>query len=525
MNFSENHSSIACSEMDASYECFVHRLRSVFKSGKTSSIKFRIKQLNLLHEMLVREEDTIVDALKDDLRKPKYESVLYEIDIVRQEIKYALNNIKQWTKPQPIPKLIPFSSENSYTQSEPYGVVLIIGAWNCPVHTTLMPLVGAIAAGNVVVIKVCRQAAMTAKIIAEKIRKYLDNDCFKVVEANGEPLLKERFDLIFFTGGTKVGRLVHEAANKHLTPVILEMGGKNPTYIDSSSKIEVAVKRILWGKFINLGQTCTSPDYILCNDATFDKFLKAVKKVMTQFYGEDNSKSKDLGRIINERHFNRLSAVLDVGKVAVGGVVDAEDLYISPTVLVDVVGSDDIMQEEIFGPILPVIRVKNEDEAIDFINRREKTLALYVMSTSEKVMSKFINRTSSGAIVFNDTHVQLINPRVPFGGIGMSGNGKYHGKFSFDAFSHLKSVIIRRYGMLEESYVGKSRYPPYSNSGINKMKSILKNRNISQRGCGIKFFVSVLIVLIILLVAVVVIFATNSECAVIFDVAASFLSL
>lgn len=460
------------------YQDIVQTARSAFDSGRTKSFEFRRKQLKALYDMYVENERAMLDALESDLRKSKQESIVLEIEYMRNDIRNSLMHLKDWMKPECPAKGFANLLDGVYIFSEPYGVVLVIGAWNYPLQLTLLPVAGAIAAGNCVIIKPSEVASAAAKFMAETIPKYLDNECFHVVPggvSETTELLKEKFDYIFFTGSSNVGRIVHAAANKHLTPTTLEMGGKSPVYLDNSVDFGIAAKRILWGKCVNSGQTCVAPDYLLCTKEVENKFIEAARKVLKEWYGENMQESPDLCRIVSDRHFARLIKFLDNGKIAVGGKSDASDRFIEPTILTDVKPSDPVMQEEIFGPILPIVNIPNVLEAIKLIKGRDKPLALYVFSNIKKDVRLIIENVSCGGMCVNETIMHLAVDNLPFGGVGASGMGNYHGKYSFDTFSHKKSCLYKNCGALGEK-LGSARYPPYSNSKINVLNFLLMKR-------------------------------------------------
>jgi acyl-CoA reductase-like NAD-dependent aldehyde dehydrogenase len=452
--------------------------RSRFNEGRTLPIKFRRKQLNGLVRLVEENEQAIVDAIHRDLRKPEQEAVSYEVLPTLNEIKHVLNHLDEWTRPEKPPKPLTNLMDGVYVYKDPYGVVLVMGAWNYPFHLTLAPLIGAIAAGNCAVIKPSDVSPATSELISILVPKYLDQDCYPVflggVKETTE-LLKERFDYIFYTGSTTVGQIIHKAANKYLTPVTLEMGGKSPAYIDSSADIAKTVKRILWGKCINSGQTCIAPDYILCTREVQDKFVKYAQKVILEFYGSDVEASADLCRIVTDRHFERLVGLMPGLKIALGGRYEPKDRFMEPTIAVDVSPNHPIMQEEIFGPILPMVTISNVDEAISFINKREKPLALYVFSTNKSDQEKLLKKTSSGGVCVNDTILHIATNVLPFGGVGNSGMGAYHGRSTFDTFSHRKSVLVRDFKSVPEKLMA-SRYPPYSKSKLSMIRMALQER-------------------------------------------------
>lgn len=454
----------------------VQRARTAFEDGRTKSLTFRARQLKNLIKMLEENETEMLAAVKKDLNKSNMESILTEIAIVKNETTSFLDNLKEWASPEKAAKPLVNLTDDALIYKDPYGVVLVMGAWNYPIQVALLPFAAAIAAGNAVVLKPSEISEATAEFLNKAIPKYLDNQCYQVM-CGGIPetteLLKERFDYIFYTGNSYVARIVHTAANKHLTPLTLELGGKSPVYIDKSADMDVTASRIIWGKCINAGQTCVAPDYILCNKEVEAKFVEAAKKVLKKFYGENPQQSNDYCRIVSDNHFKRISKLLNSGKVAVGGKTDSQEKYIEPTILIDVTATDTVMQEEIFGPILPIVSVNDVNEAIKFINSKEKPLALYIFSNNKEVTDEIINRTSSGGICVNDTIMHLSLPSLPFGGVGESGMGCYHGKFSFDTFVHKRSVLVRSLGKFGEK-LQAMRYPPYSEKKLNILKKVLK---------------------------------------------------
>ncbi|CAG9564140.1 unnamed protein product [Danaus chrysippus] len=459
----------------------VNKARDTFDSGVTKPIEWRRKQLKNLLRMYEENRNAMVDALVKDLRRSKMEAILLEVDYLINDIRNTIYNLDDWVAPVKPPKGLVNMLDDVVIYNDPYGVVLIIGAWNYPLQLLLLPLAGAIAAGNAVILKPSELAEASAKFMVETLPKYVDSDAVLLVEGGPEEtseLLKQRFDYIFYTGGTSVGRIVYAAATKNLTPVTLELGGKSPVYIDNTVDIEVTAKRILWGKFINAGQTCIAPDYILCSRSVQDKFVDAAKNVLREFYGEDPQKSPDLCRIINNRHFSRLQALIDASKdkVAIGGRYDAQDKYISPTVLANVSANDVIMKDEIFGPILPIVPVENAYEAIKFINEREKPLVLYAFTTDEQLAKRIAENTSSGGMCINDTVMQMGVDTLPFGGVGSSGMGAYHGKASFDTFTHKKSCLIRNFAAIGEK-LGSGRYPPYTDGKLSFITTLMRKRN------------------------------------------------
>ncbi|XP_049876612.1 aldehyde dehydrogenase, dimeric NADP-preferring isoform X1 [Pectinophora gossypiella] len=459
----------------------VQKARDSFNRGVTKPIEWRRKQLQSLLRMYEENQNAMIDALAKDLRRSKMEAVLLEVDYLINDLRNTLHNLNDWVKPVRPPKGLVNILDDVVIYNDPYGVALVIGAWNYPLQLLLLPMSGAIAAGNAVIVKPSELSVHCAQFIAEMLPKYLDNEAVLVVEggpAETTELLKQKFDYIFYTGGTNVGKIVYEAATKNLTPVTLELGGKSPVYIDNTVDIIVTARRILWGKFINAGQTCIAPDYILCSREVQDKFVEASKKVLKEWYGDDPQKSPDLCRIVNNRHFSRLQALLDASKdkVAVGGNYDPQDKFIEPTILANVSPSDKIMEDEIFGPILPIVPIENAYEAIKFINARDKPLTLYVFSTSASTVASILDNTSSGGVCVNDTVMQMGVDTLPFGGVGNSGIGAYHGKATFDTFTHKKSCLVKNFAAIGEK-LGSGRYPPYSDGNLSFIQMLMRKRH------------------------------------------------
>ncbi|XP_070158705.1 aldehyde dehydrogenase, dimeric NADP-preferring isoform X1 [Polyergus mexicanus] len=461
------------------YADVVQRLRDTFQRGKSKPIEWRIKQLKQVLRMITETNSDIIAALASDLHRSKFETYALEIDYIIQEIKYTLMHIKEWSATEKPPKGLANFFDSVEIRKDPYGVVLVMGAWNYPLQLSLLPMIGAIAAGNCVILKPSEVAVATAKYLYETIPKYLDTECCHVVLGGIQEtteLLNQRFDYIFYTGSSMVGKIVRNAANKYLTPVTLELGGKSPVYIDNTVDMPMAAKRILWGKCINVGQTCIAPDYILCTTEVQNKFVEEVKKILKEWYGENVQESPDLARIITDKHYQRLVSYLNGnGKIAVGGDTNPTERYISPTILVNVKSTDPIMQDEIFGPILPIINVDNAYEAIEFINKRERPLVLYVFSMSKRVQDLIINQISSGAVCVNDTILQYTVETLPFGGVGNSGIGAYHGKYTYDTFTHKKGCLIRNYNKIAEM-LGKNRFSPYSDKKLMLLRHLLERR-------------------------------------------------
>ena len=421
----------------------IAKQRQFFQTGKTKDLAFRIAQLQILKQLVMENKSAIIQALKSDLHKPEFETYATEIG-VNKEIDYALKHINNWTKPKKAAVPWDLFSYSAKIYPEPLGVILIIGPWNYPFQLIISPLVGAIASGNCTIIKPSEFAPHTSNLISELIHKYFSPEYITVIPGSVETsqqLLAEKFDHIFFTGGTAIGKIVMAAAAKHLTPVTLELGGKSPCIIDTDINLEHTAKRITWGKFINAGQTCIAPDYLLVDQKIKPDLINALKKYLQEFYGENPATSPDYARIIHQKHFHRLTNLLKCGKVIIGGETKPEELYIAHTLLDNVSLEDAVMQDEIFGPILPIIEYTDINEAITLINSRPKPLALYLFSQNKNLQKRILQETSSGGVCINDTVMQVAVSSLPFGGVGDSGMGSYHGKASFNTFSHYKSVL------------------------------------------------------------------------------------
>ncbi|XP_039979350.1 aldehyde dehydrogenase family 3 member B1 isoform X1 [Xiphias gladius] len=457
----------------------VGRLQAAFRSGVTVPEEFRRAQLTGLMSMIRDNEELIVNALHKDLAKPKFEAILSEVDIVINELHHAIANVKSWMQPEYVSKNLATKLDECFVRREPLGVVLIIGTWNYPLQLLILPMVGAIAAGNCVVIKPSEVSAATDSLIAELVPKYLSQDCYAVVRGGPEEtkaLLQNRFDHIFYTGSQTVARSILQAASVHLTPVTLELGGKCPCFIYGRVNIAAAARRLVWAKFFNSGQSCVAPDYVLCSQATQDALLPALREALEDFYGKEPQTSPDLSRIVSPRHWTRLMELLkrSSGKVVLGGESDQEDKYIAPTVMVDVAEDDALMKEEIFGPILPILTVESLEKGIDFINRNEKPLALYVFSDESSVVNTVLEKTSSGGFCSNDGIVHMTLPGLPFGGVGASGWGSYHGRWGFEAFSHRRACMLRGWAL---ERLNGLRYPPYKDNKLSWLRWTTSAKN------------------------------------------------
>jgi aldehyde dehydrogenase (NAD+) len=407
-------------------------------------LAWRLSQLDALEHFLTEREGDIVEALRKDLGKPETEALLSEVRMIVGEVRLTRKRLRSWMKPERVRTPLVAMPGRSYIYREPLGLVLIIAPWNYPFQTAVLPLVGALAAGNCVVLKPSEIAPHTSALIAKWIPKYLDTKAVRVVEG-GVPettaLLRQKWDHIFYTGNGTVGRIVMEAASKHLTPVTLELGGKSPAVVDETADLDSAAKRIVYGKFFNAGQTCVAPDYVLVHEAVHDALLNRMVSAVREFYGDDPRESPDFARIINRRHHARLARLLDGADVATGGETDISERYIAPTIIKNVKEGDQVMKEEIFGPILPVISVPSVPAAVAFINRQPKPLALYFFSTSKDAQKLVIEGTSAGGTTINHVWLHVGVPALPFGGVGESGMGAYHGRHSFETFSHQRGVL------------------------------------------------------------------------------------
>lgn len=435
--------------------------RKFFSEGRTHSLAFRRRQLLALHNAITKYEPKLLDALKKDLNKAAFESYETEIGIVLEEIAFALKHFTAWAKPKRRPTPLMHFPSSSYLCSEPYGCVMIMAPWNYPFLLTISPLIGSIAAGNCSIIKPSEYAPHTADVMEQLLHEVFPSYYVDVIRGGrkaNQSLLNERFDYIFFTGSVNVGKLVMEAAAKNLTPVTLELGGKSPCIVDETANIKLAAKRIVWGKYLNAGQTCVAPDYVLVHKSVKDALIRAMKSYINKFYHYAGSLSSDYPRIVNRKHFERLCGLLESGHVICGGSPYPDTLQIEPTLMDQVTWDSDVMQEEIFGPILPILEYNDFENVLAQVRKREKPLALYLFTTDNMHEKMVLSTVSFGGGCINDTIIHLSNPHLPFGGVGNSGIGQYHGVESFRAFSHEKS-IIRKSNMVDIPL----RYPPYKN--------------------------------------------------------------
>lgn len=444
--------------------------KEYYAKQMTHETAFRINALKKLQASIQKYEKDIFAALKKDLNKAPFESYASEVGLVYSELKDAIKNLPRWNRKKRVRTPIVHFKSSSYIVSEPYGVTLIMSPWNYPFQLTIAPLIGAIAGGNCAVVKPSAYSANTSAIIAKLIREVFDEKYIAVIEGGrdaNQQLLKENFDYIFFTGSVSVGKLVMEAASKNLTPVTLELGGKSPCIVAKDADIDLAAKRIIWGKTLNSGQTCVCPDYLLVHKDVKKELLVSMKKYIKKFYGEEPCKNEEFPKIVNEKHFNRLKNLIATGEVIVGGDSNNATLQISPTLLDHVTWDDPVMQEEIFGPILPVLEYDEIDKVITMVNSHPKPLALYLFTKSKELEKRIVTCVPFGGGCINDTLVHLATSHMPFGGVGDSGMGGYHGKWSFDTFTHTKS-ILKKSNLVDINI----RYAPYKDK-LKILKKIL----------------------------------------------------
>jgi aldehyde dehydrogenase (NAD+) len=439
----------------------ISRVRAAFDAGITKPLSWRLGQLRALRRLLVEGGPELERALAEDLGKPAAEAQVSEIGVVRAELDHALRHVRRWARSTRVGVPYALAPASARVVPEPLGVVLVIGPWNYPVQLILAPLVGALAAGNAVVLKPSEVAPATSAVLARLVARHLDGRAVAVVEGGAEAttrLLAQRVDHIFFTGGGAVARVVARAAAENLTPTTLELGGKSPVWIDDTVDVEQAARRLAWGKFMNAGQTCVAPDYVLATPAVAGRLAAALGRAVEAFYGADPSTSADYGRIVADRHVDRLAGLLEGEEAVIGGTVERASRYVAPTVVDGVALDSPLMGEEIFGPILPIVHVADLDEAIGVIRSRDKPLALYVFSASRAVERRLLRETSSGAVGVGAPSAHLLVPGLPFGGVGPSGSGAYHGKRSFDTFSHEKAVLRKPLSPDTVALV----YPPFT---------------------------------------------------------------
>ncbi len=452
-------------------DAIVGSLRSSFAWGRTRPLDWRGAQLTALRSMLTERRGELHRALRKDLGRCEQEAWLGETGLLLAEIDHASKNLRRWNRPKRVSAPLFHRPGRGRIRREPLGVALVIGPWNYPVQLTLAPLVGAIAAGNCALLKPSEIAPSCAEFLARRVPEHLDPECFAVVTGGAErarSLLTRRFDHIFYTGGAAVAREVARAAAERLTPLTLELGGKSPAIVDADVDLEVAARRVAWGKLFNAGQSCVAPDHALVHREVADAFVELLGATIREFYGQDPQRSPDYARIVSDRHFERLLGHLESGRVAHGGRSDPRERYIEPTILVDVPDDAPAMQEEIFGPILPVAVVPDMPGAVDRVNARPEPLAIYVFSKNRGTVREVLDNTVSGGAAVNDTMVQLSLPALPFGGVGASGSGTYHGRAGFETFSHPRSVLYK-----STAPDPSLRYPPYTARKLKWLRRLL----------------------------------------------------
>ncbi len=448
----------------------LHQQKVFFATHKTKNVSYRIQQLEKLKSVLQEHEEMLYEAIHQDFGKSRFDTFTTEISFILKDITYFLKNLKRLSKPRKVATNLANIPGRSRIYFEPLGNVLVIGAWNYPYQLSLSPMVAAIAAGNTCVIKPSEVAENTMVAMAKIINENFDPELLHVAQGGVEEtteILQLKFDKIFFTGSTRVGKIVYEAAAKHLTPIVLELGGKSPAIVTESADFQITAKRIVWGKFLNGGQTCVAPDYVLVNEKIKDKFLEYLRSYILKF--NYRSDSEHYTRIINEKNFDRLVQLIDPEKIYTGGNHDRSRLFIEPTILHNISWDDKIMEEEIFGPILPVLTYPYFREALTEIQSREKPLAAYLFTNNEDEKKLFTSLVSFGGGCINDVIMHLSNPHLPFGGVGNSGMGHYHGKFSFETFSHQKAVLHRKWWGEPNL-----KYPPYSENKVKWIKRLLE---------------------------------------------------
>lgn len=447
-------------------EELVKKQREFFSSGETFDIAYREKALYKLEQAILKYEDRLYDALKKDLGKSRAESYMCEVGLTLSELRYVRKHVRAWSRGRSVLTPLAQFHAKSFTVQEPYGVVLVMSPWNYPVLLTLEPLIGALAAGNCCVVKPSAYSPATSEVMAALLREAFPETYVAVVEGGrkeNQSLLEQKFDYIFFTGGVHVGRLVMEKASAHLTPVTLELGGKSPCIIDRTANLRLAARRLVFGKYLNCGQTCVAPDYVLVERGVQEEFLRLVKKEIKKQFGKHPLRNPSYGKMVNRKHFDRVLNLIDREKLVCGGESDGKTLQIAPTVLQGVTEKDAVMQEEIFGPVMPVLTVEDMEEAYAFVKNRPQPLALYIFTSDKQTEQRFLKEVPFGGGCVNDTIIHLATSNMGFGGVGNSGMGSYHGKKSFETFSHEKS-IVKKYTWLDLPM----RYQPY-----NRMKEKL----------------------------------------------------
>ena len=453
------------------YRSLITKQKSFFKTEKTKNISFRLEALQKLRAAIKKNEKVLMEALRTDLNKSEFDAYTSEIGFVLEELRFTIKHLRSWSAPKKVKTPVTHIGSTSFIYPEPYGVTLIIAPWNYPFQLAVAPLIGTIAAGNCAIIKPSELTPRTSEVLGTLIMDLFPEEYITVVQGGVETsqaLLNEQLDYIFFTGSVPVGKIIMEAAAKHLTPVTLELGGKSPCIVHEDANLKLAAKRIAWGKFTNAGQTCIAPDYLYVHNRIKEPFLQHLKESIFELCGKEPLNNPDFTRIVSERHFTRLTSFLDNGHLFMGGNVDKDRLTIEPTVLTKISWEDSIMQDEIFGPILPVLDFDNLSEVVDGIHRHPKPLALYIFTEDHHIQEEVLNKVSFGGGCVNDTVYHFVSPYLPFGGVGTSGIGAYHGKGNFDTFSHQKSVLKQT-----TKFDIPFRYPNVKN-GLEKIKLFMK---------------------------------------------------
>jgi acyl-CoA reductase-like NAD-dependent aldehyde dehydrogenase len=461
-------------ETEADSSIWQHRLERLRKSvdaGVDRPISWRLAQLDALLRFVDDHENSMLDALKADLGRCRAEGRMADVSMVRSEIRVIQRNLRRWLRPRRVRTPLAAQPGRSWVQPEPFGLALIFGTWNYPFQQVLIPLAGALAAGNAAVIKLAESAPHAAALMATHLERYVDSEAVHVVSGGPETasrLLAYRFDKIFFTGSSRIGRVVMAAAAANLTPVTLELGGKNPVIVAEDAPLEVTARRIVWGRFMNTGQLCVAPDYVLVPEHLRLPLIEAIRRAILSFYGPDPQQSDSYGRIVNEVHVARLIAFLKEGRIAIGGTCDEKDRYIAPTVLTDLPPDAAVLQDEIFGPILPVVGYRQLDEALAYIRNRPKPLVFHLFTRDRRLQERLIRSVSAGSVIVNDVVINQIIHGLPFGGVGESGMGSFHGRYTFEAFSHAKAVVRR--SLRADLSV---RYPPFTSTKDRILKLLL----------------------------------------------------
>ena len=444
--------------------------RRFFESGVTLDIDYRLEMLRKLRSLVVKYEHELIDAMWKDFHKPEFEVIASETRLVILELNHTIRNLRSWAGKKRVRSPLVHFLSWSYIRPQPYGQVLILSPWNFPFQLAFIPLVGALAAGNCVIMKMSQQVPNTMAVM-EKLLENMPKGLVTMINGDhtiSDFLLEHNFDYIFFTGSPKIGRHVMKKAAENLVPLSLELGGKNPCVVASDARLDYAARRIAWGKFLNGGQTCVAPDYVLVDKKVKTRFLENIKREIDGFYRGNPQNSNHLCGVLNQENVTRLSLLMNKGTIVTGGITDRESCYVSPTVLADVKPSDPVMEQEIFGPLLPVIEFEKPEDVYDIINQHPKPLATYIFTSDRKYLREFMSKTQSGTVAINDTVIQFVSPHLPFGGIGPSGLGRYHGRKSFETFSNMRSVI-RKSNLFDIPL----RYAPYTKIKTNIIKRIL----------------------------------------------------